>query len=212
MPREVQRQVENNQLFLENPDLISGNTISFLDKYLLNGSLEWRINRELYRKLIKVSRRYKPNSNMQKCTLGETYVPYQITKQLRDRGIIQSRVIKPLSYRFIMQYPQHNDIDMYLRLADENLNIYRCYINIYNWKKMHDINDFIFQNRILATFQRIDPNHNNIHIITMNHRNIPLMEERCKNHNILILPMNEHITIDFLNRILPFENVQHGVA
>jgi len=208
VPREVQRQVDDNQLLLENPDLISGNAISFLDKYLLNGSFEWRINGELYRKLLKISRRFKPDSNMQKCKLGETYVPYNITKQLRERGIIQSRWIKPLSYRFIMQYPKHNDIDMYLRLVDENLKIYRCYINIYNWKRMRDINDFIFQNRILATFQRIDPEHRNIHIITMNHRNIPLMAERCKKHNILILPMNEHITIDFLKRIVPFENVQ----
>jgi hypothetical protein len=179
--------------------------LSFLNSYLLSDSQFWRINGELYRKLLKAGARYKKDSNMQKATYGEVDVPYQIAQQLRNKGFRYDRATKPLVYRYRLQYPQHNDIDMYLRLTDENCKVYRCYINIYNWAKYHNINPFIFENRILKTFNRIDPDKQFIHIIAMNHRNIPLIADRCREHNILILPLNEHITLDFLSRIKPFE-------
>ena len=172
----------------------------FLKEYLIQGSMEWLVDLTLYNKLMKVISRY---SNPENCKgmLGETYFNYCITQQLRERGLKFNLKSTPNSYRGFPQYPRAKGIDLYLRIVDKDNKVYRCFIEVSNWAKYHTINDYIFHNRIANKYDKWDKLDRNIHILAINHRNVKLIKDRCNEKNILIIPMREHITPDFLNRI-----------
>jgi hypothetical protein len=97
---------------------------------------------------------------------------------------------------------KNKGVDIYCRLVDENLNSYSAGIEVYNWKKMHTINDFIYNQRIRNKFSAYDTQNSWMHVICMNYRNIPLIEERCKRDNIQIIGLRENITPELIDGLI----------
>ena len=149
---------------------------------------------------MKVVSRYNNPENC-KGKLGETYFNACITQQLREKGLGFNLKSIPNSYRGFPQYPKAKGIDLYLRITDNNNKVFRCMIEVSNWGKYHTINDYIFHNRIKNKFDKWDKLDRNFHIVAINHRNVKLIKDRCDKQGIIIIPLREHITSEFLERI-----------
>jgi len=180
----------------------------FIQNYLLDGSLDWIVTPEIHRKLKRIEVRYTDRANLLG-RLGEQFVADNLHMQFQSRGLHYSYKKEPLSYYMKYQYTPYRSgrryrtgIDVYARLVDEDNNSYRVMLEISNWRgKYHSINNHIFEQRILSKFLKYDALNRNIRCLAMNRRNIRLIEDRCKIHNIHILPIREHITPELLNRI-----------
>ena len=140
--------------------------------------------------------------------LGEQFVADNLHLQFHRKGLHYSYKRVPLSYYMKYQYTPYRSgrryrtgIDIYIRLVGEDNNSYRVDLECSNWGKYHSINNHIFEQRILSKFLKYDANNRNIRCLVMNRRNIPLIEDRCRIHNINLLSVREHITPELLNRI-----------
>lgn len=139
--------------------------------------------------------------------LGEIYVADNIIHQLQDKGLRWSSKTEPLTYRIRYQYRgcrgrSRGGIDEYLVLRDEERRAHRCFIEISNWMRLRNCNDYIFHKRIQSKFEKYDPDNMMYHVLAMNYRNLPLIVDRCQEHNIHIIPLREHITPEFVHRLI----------
>jgi len=174
---------------------------SFLIDNLISFSSNWIIRPESVKEMKYVIRKYK-DSNNQKGKLGEIYVKDNLRYQFRELGFKQSYKVTPMSYYMKYQYRhKKKGIDIYLRIVDENSNIYKVMIEVCNWMKMHSINNYILNNRILDKFKKFDRLNRNYHMIAINQRNVRLIKNRCDNANALILPLREHITSELIQHL-----------
>lgn len=167
---------------------------------LIQSTSEWRISNDSYIKMKKVLRRYNDSNNI-KGKLGEIYVYNNINNTLRLMGYKFSYKKAPMTYYMKKQYRSGKGIDIYVRTVDENNNIHRMMIEVSNWGKYHNINNYIYNKRILSKFKKWDKDWNCYHILAINKRNVNLLHKRCRRDGILILELPEHITPEFLLRL-----------
>ena len=187
----------------------------FVNEYLLTGSNDWIIRQRVYKKYHKVYWKYKSRINLLG-VLGEWYVADNLNWQFRTNGLHQSFKKEPMSYYMKYQYDpvldkkriptgtrKNRGLDIYVRLVDESNTSYNVGIEVYNWRgKYHSINDFIYKTRISNKFTRYDKQNQMIHCICMNKRNIPLIEERCMNDSIYIIPLRECISPELIDILI----------
>jgi hypothetical protein len=76
---------------------------------------------------------------------------------------------------------------------------YDCYIEVKNWKHYTKLSPAMFNTEILGRFTKNASQSVCIWIVIMNKRNAPLIQQGCQQHNIHIIPLEEHITSRFLN-------------
>lgn len=190
-------------------------TKEFIQNVLLNGSNQWIIRQRVYNKYHRIYWKYKSRNNLLR-VLGEWYVSDNLNWQFRNNGLHHSYKIEPNSYYLKYQYDpvldkkgkptgtrKNRGLDIYCRLVDENNIHYRVAIEVYNWRgKYHSINDYIYKTRIANKFKRYDKNNHMIHIIAMNKRNISLIEDRCREDNIYIIPLMECISPELIDRLI----------
>ena len=80
-----------------------------------------------------------------------------------------------------------------------NGKLYDCYIESKNWDKYNQISPNTFKSEILDRFTNYANSPSCIRAVTMNKANIPLIQSRCLNNNIHILPIDTKITTSQLN-------------
>jgi hypothetical protein len=162
---------------------------------------DYRVSRDSYLKMKKVLRRYRDLNNI-KGKLGELYVYDNIINTLRQMGYRFSYKREPMTFYTKKQYRINGKgIDIYIRMVNQNNFVYRLMIEVSNWKKMRNINNYIYTKRILNKFKRWDKDWNCYHILAINRRNVKLLKARCRRDGILILELPEHVTPDFLLRL-----------
>jgi hypothetical protein len=187
----------------------------FLQDILLDGWEDWIVRQRVYNKWNKVYWKYKDRNNQLR-VLGEWYVADNLNYQYRNKGLHQSFKLEPMSYYMKYQYHpvydkkrkptgkrKNHGIDIYCRIVDDDNNSYSIGIEVCNWRgKYHSLNDYIYETRIRNKFLNYDKQNNMIHFITMNKRNIPLIQDRCDRDNINIIPMREHITPELIDKLI----------
>jgi len=186
----------------------------FISSILFNGSDEWIIRQRVYRKYHRIYWKYKSRNNLLRI-LGEWYVTDNLNWQFRTNGLHQSFKREPMSYYMKYQYHpvldkkrtptgvrKNRGLDIYVRLVDAENVSYNVGVEVYNWKKLHNINNLIYTQRIRDKFKGYDKGNNMIHVICMNKRNIPLIAERCKRDDIYIIPVRENITPELIQRLI----------
>ena len=89
-------------------------------------------------------------------------------------------------------------IDFRLQIEYNNTK-YDCYVEVKNWAH-YQISNAMFNTEILNRFRNNASQPGCIWIVTMNYRNIPSISQRCQQHNIHIIPMEEHITTQYLTQ------------
>jgi len=182
---------------------------TFLNKYIINDSDNWLIDDITLNILEDEINRWKAenpnkepdNDNNLKGRLGEIYVAECLKRQLYGYGFKYSYKSEPMSFRLRYQYPQDKGIDIYLRIIDDNCKVYRIFIEVCNWGKYHSINWYVFLTRIQFKFFKWDWKERYYHIIAINHRNVSLIEDKVAQLGTYIIPLREHITPDFIQRI-----------
>jgi hypothetical protein len=80
-----------------------------------------------------------------------------------------------------------------------NQTSYDCYIEVKNWKHYTFISPSNFKTGILDRFTKNTNPIGCTKIVIMNQRNAPLIQQRCQQNNIHMIPLEEHITSRFLN-------------
>ena len=91
-------------------------------------------------------------------------------------------------------------MDHYLRFRDETDREYKCFIEVKNWKHYKNgISEDMFKKRILRRFTLYDIFRRRCWILAINYRNIPYIEKNCKKHNIHIIPIQDHITKQYIS-------------
>jgi len=159
-----------------------------------------------YRRAIRKTRNYI-NKNNKTGKIGEVIVWDNITNLLINKGYeFSCNTSNPNTYRMIYQYRRNarkkrGGIDIYLTITTASGIKHRAMIEVSNWMKMHDINDYIWNKRIVNKFKDHDKLNRCVHVVMMNYRNIHLLQERAEKENILLIPLPEHYTFDFLGRI-----------
>jgi len=168
---------------------------------LIQSTSEWKVTDDAYIKMKKVMNRYRDTNNI-KGGLGEVYVYSNITYTLRSMGYTFSYKKSPMTYYMKKQYRvKGKGIDIYLRMVNRNNNVSRIMLEVSNWKKMHSINNYIYNKRILNKFKKWDKEWNCYHLLAINKRNVKIIKGRCRRDGILILELPEHITPEFLLRL-----------
>jgi len=168
---------------------------------LIEQTNDYRVSRDSYLKMKKVLRRYKDLNNI-KGKLGELYVYDNLTNTLKQMGYKFSYKKLPMTFYTKKQYRiRGKGIDIYVRMVNKDGFTYRLMIEVSNWGKYHNINNYIYNKRILSKFKRWDKEWNCYHILAINERNVKLLKARCRRDGILILQLPEHITPDFLIRL-----------
>ncbi len=76
---------------------------------------------------------------------------------------------------------------------------YDCYIEVKNWKHYTNIPPTMFNTEILYRFTKNAVPSGCVRIVVMNQRNSQLIQQGCRQNNIEIIPLEEHITSRFLN-------------
>ena len=168
---------------------------------LVKSSDSWMIYKDMVKKMNRIVG-WGKNLNNVKGKLGELYVRFNIRYTLQKNGYKERHCTDPKTFTLIPLYRGYKGIDIYLRVTDKDNKTYRAFIEISNWGKYHDINEYLFNTRILAKFNRFDKNHKYIHILCMNKRNSKLVEDYCKKNDILLIPLREHITPSLLKTLI----------
>ncbi|MFE3845855.1 hypothetical protein ACFL1L_03225 [Thermoplasmatota archaeon] len=141
--------------------------------------------------------------------LGEKFVGYCICHSLWKLGYSLNYQYSPHSYRIVPKYGANEDgvggIDLHLTITNKDEIRYNFLIEIKNWAH-YSITPSMFRTEILDRFLRVDSHGYYSWIITMNRRNIENLRNRCKENNIHILPIDEHITPDYVGNTNIFKN------
>lgn len=101
-------------------------------------------------------------------------------------------------------------IDFYIKFRFNGVK-YRCFVEVKNWMKMRYITPDTFKKHILDRFEKLDRRNKKHRIVVMNKRNIHLINKNCKQNNINIIPLEEHITSQMLNIIILKRIMKHFV-
>ena len=83
-------------------------------------------------------------------------------------------------------------IDRYISIIDELGDKYNISLEVKNWMSMKYITDETFRDEILDRYK--DCSESDYKVLAITRHNIPLIEERCVENNIRILPIENHIT------------------
>lgn len=130
--------------------------------------------------------------------IGEKFVGYCIGHSLWKLGYCLELLPYPRSYFLTRKYGcnanGHGGMDYLLTIVDEKEIQHKFLIEVKNWGRYRQISRTLFIEAILNRFTRIDPNNEYPRVVTMNTRNVQLIELRCRRNNIQILPIAEHIT------------------
>lgn len=90
-------------------------------------------------------------------------------------------------------------IDFRLEFRYNNIS-YDCYVEVKNWMHLKKgIPPAMFNTQILTRFTKNASQSGSISIVIMNKRNVHFIRQNCKQNNIKIVPLEEHITSIFLN-------------
>jgi hypothetical protein len=142
-----------------------------------------------------------PGANKQntvKGILGEKFVRYSIGHGLWKLGYCLDPIPHPRSYSLALKHgcneTGHGGMDLLLKMVDGKGAIHRVLIEVKNWKHYGYITPETFKKKILGRFRRVDATREYPWVLTMNTRNIPLIESRCRRYHIHILPMVHHLT------------------
>lgn len=92
-------------------------------------------------------------------------------------------------------------IDFRLEFRYNNLP-YDCYLEVKNWMHLKKgISQTIYDTEILDRFTKNANQPGSLWIVVINKRNVHFIRQRCKQKNIKIVPLEEHITSIFLNPV-----------
>jgi hypothetical protein len=156
--------------------------------------------KELEKKLLKID-----NSSLQQNNklgkIGEKLVKNGIKYYLWGKGF-KVRKTGNRTFTIKSQYKAGKggvggiDFRLEIRLYGKT---YDCYVEVKNWKKYKFIPKTMFDTEILGRFTKNANQKGCIWIVVMNKRNVHLIQKRCKQNNIHIIPLEEHITSGYLN-------------
>lgn len=176
--------------------------MTFLNKYILNDSKNWIIDKDILRLLLwEIDNNPNMDSNNLKGRLGEIYVAECLKRQLYNYGFKYSYKAKPMTFRMRYQYPQGKAVDIYLRVIDKKGNPHKMLIECCNWGAYSNLNWYMYLTRIEFKFFKWDWRERYHHIVAMNRRNVHLIEDKASQFGTHIIPLREHITPDFVQRI-----------
>jgi hypothetical protein len=153
---------------------------------------------ELEKKLLKIDNGSLPrNDKLGK--IGEKFVKEGIKYYFWEKGFCVGKVgnetfniggpYKPVAGGM-------GGIDFRLEFR-YNGTSFDCYIEVKNWSPQK-ISKKKFDTEIKGRFTKNAPQSGCKWIITMNKRNVPLIQKRCLQNNISIIPLEEHITSGYL--------------
>jgi hypothetical protein len=134
--------------------------------------------------------------------IGERFVKYGLKYYLWNKGFkVRSRGER--TFKIEGQYRVTRSgvggIDFRLQFVHSNKK-YDCYVEVKNWAHYKRISNAMFNTEILSRFTNNASQSGCIWIVTMNKRNIPFIRQKCQQNNIHIIPMEEHITTQFLTQ------------
>lgn len=142
--------------------------------------------------------------------IGEKFIGYCIFYILWKLGYPIDFHNRPHSYllthKFGADAEGRGGIDFKLTIVDLDERQYIFLIESKNWGH-YPITPTMFRTEILSRFTRYDETRECQWTVTMNTRNIEDINSRCSEHNIHILPINHHITLENL----PDTNIMRSV-
>ena len=134
--------------------------------------------------------------------IGERFTKYGLRYYLWERGF-KVRNQGERTFKIDPQYRASTrgigGIDFRLEFIYQRKK-YDCYIESKNWGAYQKISKKTFDEEILDRFTKNANAPGCIWIVTMNKRNLHLINQRCQQNNIHILPLEEHITSQFLTQ------------
>jgi hypothetical protein len=169
------------------------NPIEILQKESLN----WRITDQLIRKIVKRINLGKDRANTLG-RIGEINARYHISRTLHKYGYRWSSKLKPMTYQIQHLYRGYRGIDFYVVVMDVNSMTWKLMIEVSNWASYRI--DYFYRTRVKEKFTRYDRYNRCYHLWIVNRRNASRVIEEAKRDKIILLPVVEHITPDFINR------------
>lgn len=168
--------------------------------------------KELKKKLLEIDNS-SLNRNNKLGKIGETFVKDGIKRTLWDKGFCVG-IIGNNKFSIKEQYKVGEKgtggIDFYLKFRVNGVK-YKCFIEVKNWMKMRYITPDTFKEHILNRFEKHDKKNKRYRIVVINKRNIHLISMECKQNNINLIPLEEHITSGMLNIIRLKDIMEHFV-
>ena len=89
-------------------------------------------------------------------------------------------------------YSPRGGVDKYISIIDEIGDRYNIAIEVKNWRGLKSISNEIFEKDILDRFSVCGEN--DYKVLAITRKNIPIINDRCVENNIRILPIEHHIT------------------
>jgi len=180
---------------------VSGINITSVEDLLPVGQ-NWMITKDIHKKIRKIVGRRtvltKKQEDNIKGKISEVFTKANLRKTFHQAGYRENMVgVKT----FTLNYHYRGYIDFYLRFTNQNGEVYRCFIEVKNWKKWNYCTDKMFQRKILERFTKWDRDHKYYWILCINHRNLPVVAPYCEKYGILILPLREHYTKQLIRKI-----------
>jgi hypothetical protein len=170
---------------------------------LFSKGMEWRITKDIHRKIKKVIGRRvnlsKKEEDNIKGQIGEIFTKANLRKTFNRAGYREN---KTGANTFTLIYHYRGYVDFYLRFTNKDGVTYRCFIENKNWKKWNYCTDVMFQRKILERYTKWDMKHKHYWILTINHRNVQVLKPYCEKYNIHILPLKEHYTRQLIRKIV----------
>jgi hypothetical protein len=161
-------------------------------------SMNWRITKPLLKRLLKKFNNGKKDANTLG-RVGECFVSYHINRTFHKYGYRWRKKLIPMSYQTHHLYRGYAGIDFYVKLMDSYGETYSLMIEVTNWKPYRRL-DYFYETRLLSKFKRLDKQNRCFHLICINRRNAERIKELAKRDGIIIIPLREHYTKDFLQR------------
>jgi hypothetical protein len=180
---------------------VSGINITSVEDLLPVGQ-NWMITKDIHKKIRKIVGRRtvltKKQEDNIKGKIGEVFTKANLRKTFHQAGYRENTTG---AKTFTLNYHYRGYIDFYLRFTNQNGEVYRCFIEVKNWKKWNYCTDKMFQRKILERFTKWDRDHKYYWILCINHRNLPVVAPYCEKYGILILPLREHYTKQLIRKI-----------
>lgn len=156
----------------------------------------------LIKKCNKILIRKKLTPKQKLGNIGEIFVRYGLKQSFWNRGYkVEEQGIN--TFTIERQYRAYEGkkrgMDHHLIFTDKDGTTYKCLIEVKNWMHYkYGISDDMFKKEILKRFTKYDFFRRKCWILAINFRNIKYIEDRCKEHNINIVPIDQHITQQYL--------------
>jgi len=157
-------------------------------------------------KLVKINKTTYVNDEKdrrKKGDMGEAFGRYCIKQCLFNRGYKLSTG-GPQTFKIIKRHMAEQEgprkgeggIDFFLTVNASDGTAHEFFIEFKNWG--HYPISHLFEKDILSRFTDHDPGKKRHWIVTMNKRNIEDIKEPCRQNDITIIPIEQHVTSYFL--------------